>query len=535
MRNQQRRRVGRILCGLAAAVAVSRVPVQAGLSAPPFEVPYGRRMTAVVTPAEGERYLRVNARFHSPQRRFDRREAGITVNGTILPSTALASAADVLQPRTDSPRFARVDDERQIIWFPWTHREGGLNDYDLVADNQARLYQLWVPQFRDFNETVIIDLAAFAPRADGSYAITFYNNAGHPLGRVDGRESGPPLSVTEVRPVRELPDLDRGVYTAPIWPVLATDAELEREALQRLDDDATDPVLRAQLALQVALEAAFRGDTATATERLRLAAATTHPYPEHNEARYRLAIREPDGAPESLDEADDIFGWARLFNRWRTARAGGHDAAIIDVFPIADAALDVPAVTAAMLWEAANGQPLSHQVLGPAIEGPAANTVVFGFSDEGLLLAVRGPGSELLRPRNIPGRDRPVWEYNCIELFLSPGADILEYFELNVSSVNARFDGRHRYHRQTDADWDGDWESGAAVRDGVMEVVMRVPWADLGQAGPPEPGTLWVANVIRVQHLPAAEGGWKVAEFSLGPLGARDFHRLQDGVILRFR
>jgi len=523
-----------VMTGLVAMVALGGLPVRGEVDTPPFEVPYGRRVTAVLTPAETERLLVVSAYLHSDRQRFDRREAGIAVNGRILPAAALRSPSDVLQPRTSQARFPRVDDTRQTVWFPWTHRPGGLADFDPVEHRVLENYQIWIPQYRDFNETIVIDLDAFPTPADGRYHITFYNNAARAIDRSDGRESGPLLKVLTAHAAETIPALDRGPYTAPIWQVLATDPELEQEARRRLDDAETPAVERARIAFQLALHEAFAGDMDASTTLLRTATAVAEPFPERHEAVYRLAVRDPDSAPDWLDEADDPFGWARLFNTWQAARGGAEAPAIVNVPPVEDLAVDAPGA-ADRLREGVDPLPVAHPVPGRAGEAEPPNSVVFRYSDAALLVTMRGPGTELLRPGNMPGQNRPVWEFNCFELFLAPGAEILDYYELNVSSANGRYDGRNHYHRHTPEEWDGSWQSAASIGDGLMEVVYRIPWSDLGREAAPPAGSLWVANVIRVQHLPAVAGGWDVAEFSLGPLTARDFHRLQDGVILRFQ
>jgi len=117
---------------------------------------------------------------------------------------------------------------------------------------------------------------------------------------------------------------------------------------------------------------------------------------------------------------------------------------------------------------------------------------------------------------NFEHRDDPLYDEEVVELFLCPTGDLRHYFEIEVSPANVIFDAKvfnpegDRATMLVDREWNA-----AGLRTGVRVsgtlndrtspdlgwiVEVAVPFADLGLAGPPEPGTVWRANFFRIER-----------------------------------
>ncbi|MCZ7646791.1 MAG: hypothetical protein M5U26_16140 [Planctomycetota bacterium] len=254
-------------------------------------------------------------------------------------------------------------------------------------------------------------------------------------------------------------------------------------------------------------------------------------FPEKEELRYRLLAR---GLAGPSPEADDKWGFARLGHLVAKGRRGEADPGIIPLKRW-NGTYSVDGRDREDLWrdEAFPWRELAHRVNG---ESPSKtpNEVKVAYDAGGVILFARGPALEWLMPGDLAGENRPVWQYNCFELFVTPNLKLTDYFELNLSASGGRYDGHQEWYFMGHEEWDGKWKSAVHSDGKTLFVEYYVPWADLELEAPPAPGTLWIANVIRVQFLPGADGKLVQGEFSWGPLKQRAFHRLQDGVVWKF-
>jgi carbonic anhydrase/acetyltransferase-like protein (isoleucine patch superfamily)/bifunctional DNA-binding transcriptional regulator/antitoxin component of YhaV-PrlF toxin-antitoxin module len=113
-------------------------------------------------------------------------------------------------------------------------------------------------------------------------------------------------------------------------------------------------------------------------------------------------------------------------------------------------------------------------------------------------------------------RDQPLYDEEVVEVFLSPTGDLAHYFEFEVSPLNTIFDAKvfnpnlDRATMLVDADWNA-----AGIRTGVgvagtldnrsdvdlgWIAELAIPFADLGLAGAPSPGSVWRANFYRIER-----------------------------------
>jgi hypothetical protein len=134
------------------------------------------------------------------------------------------------------------------------------------------------------------------------------------------------------------------------------------------------------------------------------------------------------------------------------------------------------------------------------------------------------------------GRNAPIYTEEVVEAFLSPSGDPSRYFELEMSPRGAWFEARiespQRCRRgmRADTDWRCEgWERAVRVHgtmdrrddvDRAWDVEWAIPFAALGVAGSPPPGTRWRANFFRID----AAGGGQWSAWSPTFADPADFH-----------
>jgi len=521
----RRRRSRPMRKGLLLAVLV---PLLAATLCAGVEVPYAEYREIELD--SGGTILALGGFFRAEKPTFGVRSCLVTVNGMQPSPDALLSPRTVLQVRHSRWSFARIHEETLAVTFPYTHRSGGLADFTYAG---ALEYDRWTPLYNDFPQTLYIDLNRVLPDRPATLRVRITNTSDGPTGSI---ENSPPFVVETCRLFAQRPDTDDyGEYVPSIWHVLQESPAQAARARAALADPACSDQTRAQILAQFGLRQQVHGNDAAAAALYRDALAAAPGFPERNELLFRLLALGQAPGTDRIEETDDNPGaWARLFNAYRRAAAGETGPTVRSVPPY-DGPFTVDGRPEDPIWNTTERAwtPLAHPVTRPSKARPE-NRVLLFHSPAGLGLVFRGPGLDRLQPFDHPGDDRPVWNWNCVELFLAPFARFTEYFELNTSAANGRYDGRHSWRGETNDRFDGTWQSAARTRDGVLTVEYLVPWSDFGLTSPPAPGSLWVGNVVRVQHVDLPDGSREVTEHSAARLLWRHFHRLQDGLVLRF-
>lgn len=134
-------------------------------------------------------------------------------------------------------------------------------------------------------------------------------------------------------------------------------------------------------------------------------------------------------------------------------------------------------------------------------------------------------------------RDGHLWEQDAVEVFLDPGSDGRNYFELQVSPTGQIFDTRYDTRRQPQPFGDVAWNSRARARvevrgtanddeaDEGYTAEIAIPWAGLRAGDPapakPEAGEAWSVNFYVMDARPEGQAqraaGWS-------PTHEGDFH-----------
>lgn len=136
------------------------------------------------------------------------------------------------------------------------------------------------------------------------------------------------------------------------------------------------------------------------------------------------------------------------------------------------------------------------------------------------------------------GRDAKLWERDCVEIYLDPGADGRDYVELQISPNGDIFDAHFSTRRKP------NWPDAAkrlTLNSMVAKISMdgtpnkqddtdrqwtvetAIPWAELpGVSGPPKEGETWAVNLYRID---AGTPGGRTTHLSWTAAGG-DFHNL---------
>lgn len=500
-------------------------------------VPFGEARHFELDRRQGEQVLALGGFFQTAEPTFRYRQCLVTINGQVLKPEHSLSPTGIFAPRTtrDKP-IPRFHEGTGALLMPLMHRSGGMADYDIL---QAREYDRSVDQFNTFPETIYVSLIDLVPADAKTIRVGFYNNAEGPSWSA-GERVKPDLIVTHLALHQEKPDVDEfGPYVPPVWHVYDQHPWALAMASEKLRDADTPAAIKAEIEAQMGLLAWMTGDPERALRHYRRAISHGPIFPSYAEMCYRI-LRHTDTPPvASLPEPETAAGrWAALYNRMVAITAGQPTEGLIDI-PYDDSPFIVDGQPDDPSWTARTTRwlPLSHQELGPAPATDAPpNEVAFSYDDEGLRMLFRGPGAPRLQLRDLPGEDRNAWEFNCAELFLNPRAEFYRYYELNCTAANGRYDSRYRWNRTLEPgpDFSAVWKSGAHTDADGLIVEYHVHWSTFGYDGPPPAGELWIANLIRVQFTPDEDGRLVNREFSLTDLLWRSFHRLQDGIIMRF-
>jgi hypothetical protein len=159
--------------------------------------------------------------------------------------------------------------------------------------------------------------------------------------------------------------------------------------------------------------------------------------------------------------------------------------------------------------------PLSALLLANGSGAPAQQTEVRLCWDDACLYVAFSCKDTDIRA-TFEHRDDPLYDEEVVELFLCPTGDLRHYFEIEVSPRNVVFDAKvfnpegDRRTMLVDATWNAPGLRTAVRVSGTLNdrsapdvgwiAEIAVPFADLGLAGAPAPGTLWRANLYRIER-----------------------------------
>lgn len=133
-------------------------------------------------------------------------------------------------------------------------------------------------------------------------------------------------------------------------------------------------------------------------------------------------------------------------------------------------------------------------------------------------------------------KDDPIYNEECVEVFIDADGDGKTYNELQVSPHNVNFDASF-VARRSDLPTAMSWESGmltAVQVQGTLDddktdtgwsAEMKIPLKNLTAVPrlPPQPGDVWRFNAYRLEHF---VHGRDIEGQAFSPLGVGDFHHL---------
>lgn len=89
-------------------------------------------------------------------------------------------------------------------------------------------------------------------------------------------------------------------------------------------------------------------------------------------------------------------------------------------------------------------------------------------------------------------RDGPVWDDDCIKLFIDPNHNHHNWFELVCNTDGICFD---QFKQEGGESWDAEWTVACQKFDKYWEAEIMIPFAIFGK--PPQIGTVWGFNIGR--------------------------------------
>ena len=135
---------------------------------------------------------------------------------------------------------------------------------------------------------------------------------------------------------------------------------------------------------------------------------------------------------------------------------------------------------------------------------PRLATSLAGYFDRELVTFVfRASDDEIVATQL--GHDAPLYQEDVVELFLAPER-LTRYFEIEVNPLGTTFDAiidspdGHRATMKADIGWTCEGLfAGVRKTDGLVETVIRIPFASLGRSAPAD-GETWNANFYRIDR-----------------------------------
>lgn len=141
------------------------------------------------------------------------------------------------------------------------------------------------------------------------------------------------------------------------------------------------------------------------------------------------------------------------------------------------------------------------------------------FDKERLYMAIEcaEPNMSQLRAKARP-RDGGAWEDDCIEIFLRPGSDEAQYYQLVISALGSVDDFGHTGTGAKPEAWDPSWEAKAKTTADGWQVELSIPFAELGTQAPIR-GDVWGLKLGREDYASTAKTGDKTARLYTWPAG----------------
>lgn len=112
-------------------------------------------------------------------------------------------------------------------------------------------------------------------------------------------------------------------------------------------------------------------------------------------------------------------------------------------------------------------------------------------------------------------RDGGAWEDDCIEIFLRPGDDETQYFQLVINALGSVDDFGHITPATKPADWNPQWEAKTKALPQGWQVEVAIPFSELAAA--PLYGDVWGLKLGREDYASVAKKGEKTARLSTWP------------------
>ncbi|MHB9133198.1 MAG: sugar-binding protein [Armatimonadota bacterium] len=332
------------------------------------------------------------------------------------------------------------------------------------------------------------------------------------------------------------------LLTKPGWISPALNAEIRKMYQTALKGGKLSPAESAHIHTALGTAEFLRegGDRKAAIRHWQQALATSDNFALRGEAAYRLVAvrtrtgRWPDAHTEALVRAAAVGdeSWAGLTRAVLDALEGKQDSAARPLIRPAAVATEITldGQLDETCWKSAKTYPIANP-MGDENGKYFDTQVRYVVTPGGLAVGFTG----VLPAQNEWScgitRDQPVWEDNCVEIFLSPDTDLRHYYEMNATPLGAQYDGRNTWWWKTNGDWNGNWKMASQIHGTDFTVEYLIPWSDLGFKARPARGTLMITGAARfvVELQNEKRVGWF---YTMTKHRGYDCHRMMDGAVL---
>lgn len=100
--------------------------------------------------------------------------------------------------------------------------------------------------------------------------------------------------------------------------------------------------------------------------------------------------------------------------------------------------------------------------------------------------------------------DGPVWEDDSVEILVDPGKTEFRFFHFTVNARGCALEERKMDDGRISREWDGVWESHAAIDSQTWICEVKIPYQTLG-VKPPQSGEVWGWNICRNRKAGTSE------------------------------
>lgn len=515
----------RIWCVIACGVLV--LGIAHAIEEPLLIAPGGNRVVTL-TAQGGERVLALEGRYVALHEKGHVFSARLTLNGTVLDDSRIIGRTTFLYPTHPA-----------VVFWPIPRYHAETRGFAFVADVD---YTVCNGPFVSESEEVRKRIYGCPPLLQLNVDDLLKPGANEL--RIDNTHEKISLEIRRAACAAEANVVEEELIIPPAWLVILASEEMRDTYVELLDGDTLQPADRMETMAAIGIADSLRpgGDPSKGYALLRKALEPDIAFGYRTEAAYRLLALRMNTGRWFDDKTESLVRKIVTSVNDSWSEAARTLLALLDHIPetrpgrlivrpnsIAGS-LRVDGRLKDRCWQGAQVYPANIAMGESTTLSPYQTDVRFAVFDQGLAVAFTGELPEdpvWSTKKGVP--DAPVWQDNCVELFISPNVNLESYIELDVTPQGARFDAQVLWGRRGNIAWNGKWKHAARQKGSSFVVEYFVPWSDLGLAARPAPGSIFVVSAARFLTRERKDPG---AFYAFTKLREVNCHRLEDGAFV---